>query len=76
MGELSFKLTDLYGHKFGYESTRSLVTPEAEDQLALVDSEDLAKKVTPNADPSFPRNILIGFFILTMAMIFFSMGGI
>lgn len=74
-GELSFNFSDLYGHKYGFQNTRNLTTPEEKDQMALIDNEDLAKKAPPNTDPAIPRNIAIGFFILVMGIVLFSMGG-
>lgn len=72
MGELTFKMADLYGQDFGFNTTRTESLPEEEDQLALVDDQALAKKNPVHHDPKISRNILIGMAIIGVIIILFS----
>lgn len=69
-GELNFFVSDIYGS--GYKNTRTESVPEAEDQMALVDSEDLARKQPVDHDPSLSKNILIGIGIFAIIVVAFS----
>lgn len=72
MGELSFKMADIYGQNFGFNTTRAETLPEEEDQNALVDDQALAKKNPVHHDPKISRNILIGMGVIGAIIILFS----
>jgi len=72
MGELAFSMADVYGHGFGFNTTRTATLPEEDDQLALVDDQSSAKKNPANHDPKMSRNILVGVAIIAVIIVLFS----
>lgn len=71
-GELNFYMHDLYGHNYGAKNTRAESLPEAEDQMALVDSQETAVKQPVDHDPQLSKNILIGIGIFAIIVVAFS----
>lgn len=73
VGELGFKLSDLYGPKFGQPTTtRDETIPEASDQVALVDDQKMAAKNPATHDAGLSKNILIGIGIIGVLIVVFS----
>lgn len=70
MPALNFYARDIYGT--GYADTRNQTVPEADDQMALVDDEELAVKNPVNQDPAIPRNMLIGIIVMIVVIFAFS----
>lgn len=71
-GELTFSMADLYGPAFGFSTTRNVSLPEEDDQKALVDDQNTAKKNPAHHDPKLSRNILIGIAIIGVVIAMFS----
>lgn len=73
-GALNFFMKDVYGHESGYMDSRTQTVPEEQDQLALVDDQDAAKKNPVMHDPKASRNIIIGIVAIIAIVILFSLG--
>lgn len=73
LGELGFKMSDLYGQKFGVPvTTRDETIPEAADQVALPDDQKMAVKNPATHDAALSKNILIGIAIIGIVIVVFS----
>ena len=71
-GELGFFFSDLYGNAQGWQTTRSQVIPEEDDQMALVDDQTAAVKNPVNEDPKQGQYIITGMIIFAIIIVAFS----
>ena len=71
MGEMSFKLRDLYPN-MGYEETSTMSAPEVDDQDAL--NEDVKAAEETSATEASTRNIFIALGMICALVIF--LGGV
>jgi hypothetical protein len=69
---ISYSMADLYPGMSGYYTTRTTTVPEAEDQTALVDDEELAKETSIHTTPQKHRNIFLSIITVIVVMFVFS----
>ncbi|MGQ7864079.1 hypothetical protein [Bacillus sp. WC2502] len=70
-GELYFGVADLYPGQ-GFETTKGLTIPEAEDQNTLVDDEETAQQAQSKVNPVTNRGMLITIAIFVFVIFLFS----
>lgn len=67
----NFTMADIYGHDFGYATTRMQSIPEENDQEVLLDENIAAEDV--HTDPAAKRNMMLFVIGALVLIVLFSM---
>lgn len=72
MGALNYKYGDLYPDMGGFFTTRTETIPEAYDQNALTDDQDMAEQNAIRTTPTQHRNIWVTLIAVFVFLFIFS----